>query len=73
MEPLDVEDLPGIGPKTAEKLREIGINKIKELKKLSRAKLKDMFGVVGETIYERTRGIDEEAVSSEKITSEIFN
>lgn len=71
LEPLDIEDLPGIGPKTAEKLREIGINKIKELKRLSREKLKEMFGKVGETIYERARGIDEEPVSSEEIIKSI--
>ncbi|OIP75549.1 MAG: hypothetical protein AUK06_01560 [Parcubacteria group bacterium CG2_30_36_18] len=71
LEPLDIEDLPGIGPKTAEKLRIIRINKIKELKKLSKAKLKDMFGVVGETIYERVRGIDEEVVTSEEIIKSI--
>jgi len=35
------EDLPGIGPKTAEKLRAIGINNIEELKRLSKTKLKD--------------------------------
>lgn len=71
LEPLDIEDLPGIGPKTAEVLRNLGANKIKELKKLSEAKLKNMFGVVGETIHERARGIDEELVSSEEIIKSI--
>jgi len=71
LEPLDIEDIPGIGPKTAERLRELGINKIKELKKISTSKLKNMFGVVGETIYERARGIDEEEVSSEEIVKSI--
>jgi len=71
LEPLDIEDLPGIGPKTAEKLRIIGINKIKELKRLSKTKLKDMFGVVGEVIYERARGIDEEPVTSEEVIKSI--
>jgi len=71
LEPLDIEDLPGIGPKTAEKLRVVGVNKIKELKKLSKSKLKEMFGVVGETIYERVRGIDEEPVTNEKIIKSI--
>ncbi|GAI70288.1 unnamed protein product, partial [marine sediment metagenome] len=50
----------------AEVLRHLGVNKIKELKKLSKAKLKNMFGVVGEIIYERARGIDKEPVSSEE-------
>jgi len=71
LEPLDIEDLPGIGPKTAEVLRGIRINKIKELKKLSELKLRDMFGVTGETIYEKARGIDEGPVSSEEIIKSI--
>jgi len=71
LDPLDVDDLPGIGPKTAEKLRKIGINKIFELKKLSKEKLREMFGKVGEKIYERARGIDEEPVTSEGIIKSI--
>jgi DNA polymerase IV (DinB-like DNA polymerase) len=71
LDPLDVDDLPGIGPKTAEKLRKIGINKIFELKKLSKEKLKEMFGKVGERIWERARGIDEEPVSPEEVIKSI--
>lgn len=67
LEPLDIQALPGIGPKTAEILRKLKVNKIRELKKLSKLKLKNLFGIVGETIYKRARGIDEEEVSSEKI------
>jgi len=71
LEPLDIEDLPGIGPKTAAKLRAIGINKIKELKKPSKSKLKEMFGRVGEEFYEKARGIDETPVTSEEIIKSI--
>lgn len=71
LEPLDIEDLPGIGPKTAGRLGDLKINKIKELKKLSKLKLKNMFGIVGETIYEKARGIDEEPVSPEEIIKSI--
>lgn len=71
LESLDIEDLPGIGPKTAEVLRNLKINEIKELKKLSKLKLKNMFGIVGETIYEKARGIDEESVSPEEIIKSI--
>jgi DNA polymerase IV (DinB-like DNA polymerase) len=71
LDPLDVDDLPGIGPKTAEKLRAIGINKVYELKKLSKKKLREMFGKVGEYFWERARGIDEEPVSPEEIIKSI--
>jgi DNA polymerase IV (DinB-like DNA polymerase) len=71
LDPLDVDDLPGIGPKTAEKLRKIGINKIFELKKLSKEKLREMFGKVGEYFWERARGIDEEPVNPEEIIKSI--
>jgi len=71
LELLNIEDLPGIGPKTAERLRELGINEIKELKKISTSKLKNMFGIVGESIYEKSRGIDEGEVSSEEVIKSI--
>jgi DNA polymerase IV (DinB-like DNA polymerase) len=71
LDPLDIDDLPGIGPKTAEKLRAIGINKIFELKKLSRKKLREMFGKVGEDFWQKARGIDEEPVSQKEIIKSI--
>ena len=63
---LDIEDLPGIGPKTGEKLRLLGINKIKELKMLPKEKLEEMFGRLGIKIYQKARGIDDEEVVSKK-------
>ena len=71
LEPLDIQNLPGIGPKTAERLRKLGINTIKELKKLSKPELQNLFGKVGENIYEKVRGIDKEEVSSEEIIKSI--
>ena len=71
LEPLDIEKMPGIGEKTGERLRTIGINTVRELKKLSREKLKEMFGKWGEGIYERARGIDEGEVSSEEVVKSI--
>jgi len=71
LEPLDIEDLPGIGEKTAERLRVIGINKIKELKRLSKIKLQEMFGKVGKDFYEKARGIDETPVTSKEIIKSI--
>lgn len=94
LEPLDIEDLPGIGPKTGMRIAqslsrslprtELALVrgsrhyanapmriKIRDLKKLSKKELIDLLGVVGETIYERARGIDEEPVSSEEIIKSI--
>lgn len=68
---LEIEDLPGIGPKTAQKLRAIGIKNLRELKKLPKTKLKEMFGKMGEKIYERARGIDKERVEPKKIVKSI--
>ena len=66
LEPLDIEKLPGIGPKTAERFRERKINKIKDLRKLSQSELRGLFGKTGEIIYERARGIDNNPVISEE-------
>jgi DNA polymerase IV (DinB-like DNA polymerase) len=71
LNPLDVQDLPGIGPKTAAKLKEQGVTKIKELKKLPKEKLTETFGKTGEWFYQRARGIDEEPVSPEEIVKSI--
>jgi len=56
--PLDIRELPGVGPKTASRLRSLGINKIEELRRLSEEQLKNFFGKTGVDIYQRSRGID---------------
>ena len=71
LNPLDIKEIPGIGPRTSEKLRKMGVDKIKDLKNLSREKLKEMFGRVGERIYEKARGIDKSEVIPEKIIKSI--
>jgi len=64
--PLDIRELPGIGPKTAEKFRSIKINKIGEIRKLSENDLKNIFGKVGEYFYKSSRGLDNEPVIAER-------
>lgn len=62
LEPLDIDDMPGVGPKTAAKLRALGICRIGDVKKLSGSDLKNIFGKWGELICERAQGIDEREV-----------
>lgn len=66
LEPLDIQELPGIGPKTAQRLRRLKINKIKDIKRLSRLELKEMLGKWGEDIYNKVRGIDEGIVNNDR-------
>lgn len=71
LEPLDIENLPGVGPKTAGKLRALGINKIKELKLLPMESLRALYGKTGEMIYQRALGMDESPVTSEEVVKSI--
>jgi len=69
--PLDVQEVPGIGLKTAAKLTELGVTKIKELQELPKEKLIETFGKAGEWFYHSARGIDDSLVSSEEIVKSI--
>lgn len=66
LDELDIRKLPGIGPKTTEALNKKGIVKIWELKTLSIQKMKSLFGINGERIYNMSRGIDNSKVHFEK-------
>lgn len=64
LNPLNIKEIPGIGPKTAQKL---GKNKtIRELRKYSKKHLKDLLGKVGEAIYEKARGKDSSPIETER-------
>jgi len=56
--PLAIEDLPGVGRKTAERLRDVNVQTVGQLRLLPRAVLRCMFGRRGEVLYDRCRGRD---------------
>ncbi len=62
LNPLQIRELPGIGPKTAEVFYKKGIRKIKDLLKFSQAELKELMGKHGQSIYYSARGIDDEPI-----------
>jgi DNA polymerase IV len=73
--PFDVRLLPGVGPRSEERLRAAGVTKIGELAALTEDDLKRLLpGKVGRLIHDRARGIDprglETAVERVSISSE---
>lgn len=62
LNPLNIKELSGIGPKTAEVFYKKGITTIAELSVLGIEELKKLLGRHGESIYYRARGIDDEPI-----------
>ncbi len=60
--PLPVEALWGIGPKSTERLGEIGVKTIGDLLKIPERQLAYHFGKMGAELLERARGIDDRPV-----------
>jgi len=58
LEPLQIREIPGIGPKTGQKFNAKGIKIVKDLKKFSKDELREFLGKWGEDIYFKARGID---------------
>lgn len=64
--PLPIEALWGVGPKTAVKLHELGVNTIGELARRSEQELVARYGAIGRDFWERSRGIDSRPVEGER-------
>ncbi|MCG5030427.1 DNA polymerase IV [Mesosutterella sp. OilRF-GAM-744-9] len=60
---LPIEDFWGVGPVTATKMREAGIETGADLRKWSLGALVQVFGAAGESCYRFSRGIDERPVT----------
>ena len=68
---LPVEMLWGVGPKTAQKLLEIGVEKIGQLADISEIKLIQMFGKNGYELAQRAKGIDDRPIITQHETKSI--
>jgi DNA polymerase-4 len=69
--PLPVRRLPGVGKVTEEKLAQVGIKTVGEIRSLERAKLEETFGRYGTRLYELARGLDENPVVPDRPTKSI--
>lgn len=66
LDPLPVEKIWGVGPKTAEKLHTLRIKTVKELRRLDQAALQSYFGTIGTQLYHLARGMDSRPVEPER-------
>jgi len=71
--PLPVQSLWGVGPKTAEKLSEIGITSIGALAKTPPSTLEMLFGRYGPDLRRRALGIDNRPIETEHDVKSISN
>ncbi len=64
--PLPIEALWGVGPKTAAKLHELGVETIGDLARQSERELRARYGAIGHDFWERSRGMDDSPVEVER-------
>ncbi|MFN8392725.1 MAG: DNA polymerase IV [Bdellovibrionota bacterium] len=65
LENLSVRKLPGVGPKTEERLAGMGVFTCQHLRRFSISELQSAFGKSGDWYYRIARGIDERPVDSD--------
>lgn len=59
---LPVKKIPGVGPRTQEKLLGLGIETCSELQQLPKSQLAELFGRFGERLWQLARGDDDREV-----------
>ena len=68
---LPLRKIPGVGPRTAEKLEQQGLILGRDLLPLSLESLVERYGRFGERLYERARGIDERPVQPQRVRKSV--
>lgn len=68
---LPVSRIPGVGKVTAEKLKQLGVQTVEDLRRMESSGLEDRFGRYGHRLYELARGIDQSPVVPNRPTQSI--
>ncbi|MBI5836996.1 MAG: DNA polymerase IV [Candidatus Eisenbacteria bacterium] len=71
LEGRPVEDLPGVGPRTARRLRGLNITTVAALRAVPREALARLLGAAGEALHERSHGRDTRAVGPREIPGSV--
>jgi DNA polymerase IV len=69
--PLPVDRLPGVGRVTEDKLKNLAIETVGDLRKMDLQDLESRFGRYGVRLYELARGVDNSPVVPDRITQSI--
>lgn len=69
--PLPVSRLPGVGKVTEEKLRNLAVQTVGDLRQMDLSALESRFGRYGVRLYELARGIDHSPVVPDRLTQSI--
>ncbi|GAA0443845.1 DNA polymerase IV [Lentibacillus halophilus] len=65
--PMPIEDMYGVGEKTASKMRTINVSTIGDLAQSDGYQLKQLFGINGERLKNRANGLDERSVDPDAV------
>jgi DNA polymerase-4 len=68
---LEVRKIPGIGPKTAERLASKGITLCSDAQSYSLIELVHLFGRTGASLFKRCRGLDDRTLSTDRVRKSI--
>lgn len=71
LEPLSIRKIPGIGPKTEERFRVLGIRIVKDAKKFSKSELEEMLGKWGTELYDKLRARDDSPLVEEWVAKSV--
>ncbi len=71
LEPLSLRKIPGIGPKTEERFRVLGMRTVKDAKKFSKSELEEMLGKWGTELYDKLRARDDSPLVEEWVAKSV--
>jgi DNA polymerase IV (archaeal DinB-like DNA polymerase) len=69
--PLGIRVIPGVGPKSEEQFKKLGIKTVGDARRLSREQLTEMMGKWGSELYEKLRGRSDSPLVTEYIAKSI--
>ena len=71
LDPLDISRVWGIGPKTQQTFKRLGVQRIGQLRKLPKETLKQLFGLNADHFWRLARGIDTRQVVPDRIAKAV--